>query len=68
LDPLVFLPDWGKYGKRAGLLRNSDIVAASEVILAFWDGSSTGTLDTITKARGYGKKLLVIGPDGVELA
>ncbi|SEP25344.1 hypothetical protein SAMN05216388_10555 [Halorientalis persicus] len=33
--------------------RNSEIVRASDRLLALWDGDSTGTLDTIAKARGH---------------
>lgn len=45
---------------RAYKARNSQIVDASDVIIAFWDGVSGGTKDTILKARGYGKKLLIV--------
>ena len=32
-----------KYGKRAGILRNRDIVDAADIVVAFWDGKSPGT-------------------------
>ncbi|MHA1302510.1 MAG: DUF2493 domain-containing protein [Candidatus Heimdallarchaeaceae archaeon] len=46
-----FLPEWNKYGKAAGFIRNQQIVDACDMVLAFWDGESKGTKDTIDKAR-----------------
>jgi hypothetical protein len=43
----------------AGLKRNTDIVNASDIILAFWDGQSRGTKDTITKATKAQKPLFI---------
>lgn len=56
----IFKPDWKKYGKAAGFLRNTDIVANSDVILAFWDGKSRGTKDTIDKAARMKRPTLII--------
>lgn len=44
--------------------RNSKIVEASDVVVAFWDGLSAGTRDTITKAKNANKRVFIIGPDG----
>lgn len=46
----VYRANWYKYGKAAGHKRNSIIVAKSNLMWAFWDGESRGTLDSITKA------------------
>tara|TARA_Y100000310_G_scaffold51341_1_gene47330 strand:+ start:1325 stop:1705 length:381 start_codon:yes stop_codon:yes gene_type:complete len=55
------LADWdGPDGRRAGFVRNSTIVARSEIIVAFWDGKSRGTRDTCRKAERQGKRLFVI--------
>ncbi len=56
----IFIPDWDKYGKSAGMIRNTDIVNESELIVAFWDGISSGTLDSINKAKKNNKKVLII--------
>ena len=56
--------DWDTYGKRAGFLRNGTIVEQSDVVVAFWDGESRGTIDTATKAAGAGKGPVVFGPAG----
>lgn len=45
------LPDWKKFGKRAGMLRNTEMLERRpDYVVAFWDGFSRGTLDTISKA------------------
>jgi hypothetical protein len=56
----IFYPDWKKYGKKAGFIRNSDIINESEMVIAFWDGKSKGTLDSIKKAEELNKNILII--------
>jgi len=60
----IYRPDWSFHGKAAGFVRNNDIVAACDRVVAFWDGRSRGTLDTITKAVRAGKAVLI--PSGGE--
>jgi len=58
--PLVVVPaEWEKYGKKAGPIRNTEIVRRADVLVAFWDGVSRGTFDSISKARGAGKRVEV---------
>ena len=52
----IFKPDWSKYGRRAGYLRNIDIVEESDVIIAFWDGKSKGTQLTFEIIEKHNKK------------
>ena len=59
MNTVVFLPDWDRHGKGAGFLRNKEIVALADVVVAFWDGFSRGTLSTIDLAREAGKPLMV---------
>jgi len=54
------LPDWQRLKRRAGLVRNVDIVERAEVVLAFWDGRSTGTAHTIRTARDKRKRCIVV--------
>jgi len=56
----IFLPNWAEHGKKAGFLRNSDIVEASDLVIAFWDSESKGTLDSINKAKKLGKDVQVV--------
>lgn len=60
LGMIVFLPEWDKYGKRAGFIRNQTIVNASDEIVCFWDGVSRGSMDTVRRAREAGKKVTII--------
>ena len=56
--------DWDRYGKRAGFLRNEEMVKAADMVIAFWDGSSKGTKHTIDLAMKY-KKTLLLYQNGV---
>ncbi|BDI29476.1 hypothetical protein CCAX7_15270 [Capsulimonas corticalis] len=56
--------DWS-LGRRAGPLRNREIVAACDLVLAFWDGSSPGTRSTLTFAEAQGKAAWVIPQNGL---
>ena len=53
----IHRPDWAAYGKAAGMIRNTDMVAAADAVIAIWDGKSRGTLDSINKAKAAGKPL-----------
>lgn len=54
-----FLPNYKLYGTKAPLIRNTQIVEYSDIIFAFWDGKSRGTLDTIKKTQLLNKKLFL---------
>jgi hypothetical protein len=56
----IFLPDWKKYGKRAGYLRNIEIVKNADIVIAFWNGESKGTKLSIDLAKEHKKELIVI--------
>jgi len=55
-----YMPDWERYGKRAGPMRNARMVQAADALLAFHDGVSRGTADVIRKARGAGLGVHVV--------
>lgn len=59
LETLVFKPDWKRYGRGAGMVRNKTIADNSDTVVAFWDGESKGTKHTIDYAKKTGKKVLV---------
>ena len=50
----VIRPDWKRFGRSAGFRRNGEIVAASQALVAFWDGESRGTADSIARAKARG--------------
>ncbi len=55
-----FLPEYEKYGRGAPLKRNLTIIRNSDIVLAFWDGSSYGTKFVIDKCRELGVEVKVI--------
>lgn len=54
-----FLPEYGKYGARAPLVRNVQIIEYADQVLAFWNGKSTGTLFVIRQCRAKGVPVTV---------
>ena len=57
---MVLTADWDRLGKGAGIIRNSQIIERCTSVLAFWDGVSRGTLDSITKAIRAGKAVRIV--------
>jgi hypothetical protein len=55
---------WNVYGRQAGMIRNGEIVRKADQVIAFWDETSRGTLDSIKKAKAQNKPLEVYGKDG----
>ena len=55
----IFYPDWKRYEKRAGFIRNEEIVKESDAIVAFQVNESKGTQHTIDLAKKYNKKVRV---------
>ena len=54
LPLVVFKPDWPKYGRGAGIVRNREIIEAADMVVAFWDGSSKGTASSLKFAKSKG--------------
>ena len=55
IDLITFKPEWGRFGKQAGIIRNHEIIKSSDVCLTFWDGVSRGTSHSITLCKKYHK-------------
>lgn len=55
----IHKPDWKTYNKAAGIMRNKDIVANSDILFAFWDGKSKGTEHSINLAKKNVKTVIV---------
>lgn len=51
----VFLPEYKRYGRPAPLIRNKLIIERADEVVAFWDGSSSGTMYSVKYARKLGK-------------
>ena len=56
----IFPADWDTYGKKAGFIRNRDIVENCDLLVAFWDGESKGTKNSISIAKRINKRIMVI--------
>ena len=62
----IFPAKWGKYGKRAGYIRNSEMAEFAStkgyegILIAFWDGTSRGTGMMINLARRKGLKVHIV--------
>jgi hypothetical protein len=60
IPTLIFPADWDKHGKRAGYIRNEDIIKNCDVCIAFWDGLSNGTKHSLSLCEKYNKKYSII--------
>ena len=55
-----FRPDYKRYGRGAApLKRNLQIIEYSDIVLAFWDGTSKGTKYVIDNCRKMGVEVKV---------
>jgi hypothetical protein len=55
----MFPADWNKFGKSAGHVRNQAMADYADILLAFWDGKSTGTKSMIKKMNAQLKPAIV---------
>lgn len=60
----LFAANWGKYGRRAGPLRNPAMVEAADAVVAFWDGVSPGTRSTIEIAKELKRPVYIYPLEG----
>lgn len=56
----IYKPEWDKFGKRAGFIRNREIVISCDKLVAFWDGKSRGTEHSINLAEEFKKEHFVV--------
>jgi len=56
----TFPPDWNRYGKAAGPIRNEEMAKHADALLAIWDGESRGTFDMIKRADNHGLEMLLV--------
>lgn len=77
LPHIEFGANWNKHGKRAGPIRNAEMVRYAKescecngALVAIWDGESRGTFNIITQAfkaglRVFVKTIINPGPENV---
>lgn len=59
-----FPADWDNLGKKAGIMRNIEMVKYAienedNILFAFWDGQSRGTQHIINESKKYNMKTLI---------
>ena len=55
-----FFPEYSRYGRAAPIKRNELIAEYADEAIAFWDGKSKGTKNTIGLFERLGKRVNVI--------
>ena len=60
IQKVIYLPEWDKYGKGAGFVRNQLIIDDCEMVVALWDGKSRGTRNSIGIAHTQMKPIFII--------
>ena len=60
IETEIYLPDWNKFGKKAGYIRNKLIIENCDEVIAFWNGKSAGTKITIDIAKKLNVSLHII--------
>lgn len=64
LDVTAYPADWDRLGRSAGPIRNRQMLdRGPNMVLAFWDGTSAGTFDTLSEARRRGIAVRVVSID-----
>jgi len=59
-EVLRFPAQWNVHGRRAGYVRNEQMLEVATGLVAFWDGQSRGTAHMIDIARKKGIKVVVV--------
>lgn len=66
---VTYLP-FEEPGREAYMAASEELVSQSDLMVAVWDGGPAGghggTADVVTYARGQGRQVLVVWPDGAE--
>lgn len=55
-----FPANWTKYGKSAGYIRNEEMAKYADMLIAFWDGKSRGTMHMINLAKKYNLEIKIV--------
>lgn len=55
IENKIMPADWKGRGRSAGFIRNLEMLAEADMVVAFWDGKSRGTEHTIIQAQRQNK-------------
>jgi len=67
LETLIFHADWEMLGRSAGPIRNEQIINHADRVVAFWNGVSRGTLNSILHACYAGIPIETIDANGNQI-
>lgn len=56
---IIYKPEWAKFGKAAGPIRNKTMAQNADALIAVWDGESRGTFNMIKLAEKYNLEVFV---------
>lgn len=56
----VFPADWESYGRKAGIMRNTEMSCYADALIAVWNGDSPGTYNMLNQAKSKGLKIYVL--------
>lgn len=56
----LFPADWKTHGRKAGPIRNKQMADYGEMLIAFWDGKSSGTKNMIENAKKLNLKVHIV--------
>ncbi len=59
IDFVCYKPNYDLFGRRAPLVRDEEMIKACDIVIAFWDGQSTGTKYTLNYAKKIGRPYIV---------
>ena len=66
--PLIeYFPEYSKYGRKATLRRNTQIVREASTVIAFPSPDSKGTFHSIREAKRLSKRLIVVNVPPMKL-
>lgn len=55
IGTIIFKPLWEVYGRKAGIIRNADIIGKCDKCICIWDGESHGAKNDIELCEQMGK-------------
>lgn len=58
-----FRADWDGLGRKAGIIRNIEMIDQSDMVVAFWDGASKGTKHAIEYGLKKRKRVIIVRVD-----
>jgi hypothetical protein len=59
IDLVKFKPNWKKYGKKAGMVRNEQMAKYADALICFWNGESKGSKHMIDCMKILKKEIYV---------